>query len=145
MVCKLNSHIILSFVYWAYRDRGLYYSELHEFNSWVIINFSGRKVIFYIYGLSLVFVKQLLDNLFYLVLYFLYLSLLSLDYLVKRFILLDFTFFSFYDYYVCFINLQKFPKCYSWIIFKLIFLYLINFGADFCWLITTKGCSACWL
>ena len=100
---------------------------------------------FYIYGLSLVFVKQLLDNSFYLVLYFLYLSLLSLDYLVKRFILLDFTFFSFYDYYVCFINLQKFPKCYSWIIFKLIFLYLINFGADFCWLITTKGCSACWL
>ena len=45
-------------------------------------------------SLTLVFVKKLLVNFFYLVLYFLYLWLLSLDYFVKRFILLDFSFFS---------------------------------------------------
>ena len=47
--------------------------------------------------------------------------------------LLDFSFFSFYDYLCMFHQPAKIcPKSYNCIILKLIFLYLNYFGADFC-------------
>ena len=102
-------------------------------------------------SLSLAFVKKLLVNVFCLALYFLYLWLISLDYFVKWFILLDFSFFSFFffHHYLCMFHqpAKICSKSYNWIIFKLMFIYLIDFGADFCWLIPrhTKGYSVWWL
>ena len=81
-------------------------------------------------SLSLVFVKKLLVNVFYLALYFLYLWLFSLDYFVKWFILLDFSLFSFEKNLYMFHQRAKIcSKYYNWIVFKSIFLYLIDFGA----------------
>ena len=58
------------------------------------------------------------------------------------------SFFSFYDYLCMFYHKSAkiCSKSYNWIIFKLIFLYLIDFGANSCWLIPryTKGYSAFW-
>ena len=68
--------------------------------------------------------------------------------LVKWFILLDFSFFSFYDYLCIFHQPSRIcSKFYNWILFKLIFLYLTDFRADFFWLIPrhTKRHSAWWL
>ena len=65
---------------------------------------------------------------------------------VKWFILLDFSFFSFYNYLcICHQPAKICSKFYNWILFKLIFLYLIDFGADFSWLIPryTKRYSSC--
>ena len=87
-------------------------------------------------SLSLVFAKKFLVNLFYSVLYFLYLRLLSWDHFVKWFMLLDFSFFSFCDYLCMFpadlvtfaeeiLNWKHHFLCsvcskpYKWIIFRL--------------------------
>ena len=61
-------------------------------------------------SLFLVFIKELIVNLCYLDLYFLYLQLLTLDYFIKLFILLDFSFFVFPFIYECYINMQKFAS-----------------------------------
>ena len=59
------------------------------------------------------------------------------------FILLHFSFFSFYNYLCIFHQPAKIcSKSYNWILFILTFLYLINFGADSCSLIfSVKMCN----
>ena len=124
-------------------------NQIHNFNKtfWCSLISNLTHLLLSMCSSVLVFVKKLLDNLFHLVLYFLYLWLLSLDYSVKWLVLLDSSFFSFCDYLCTFHQPSKIcSKSYNWTIFKLIFLYLIDFGADFCWLIPrhTKGYSAWW-